>query len=40
MDDFSMHGTCFEICLENLEKVLKRCGEIDLVLKWRSVTLW
>jgi hypothetical protein len=32
MDDFSMHGMCFESCLKNMEKVLERCGEIDLVL--------
>jgi hypothetical protein len=32
MDDFSVHGTCFESCLKNLEKILERCGEIDLVL--------
>jgi hypothetical protein len=32
MDDFLVHGTCFESCLKNLEKVLERCGEIDLVL--------
>jgi hypothetical protein len=32
MDDFSVHGMCFESCLKNLEKVLERCGEIDPVL--------
>jgi hypothetical protein len=31
MDDFSVHGRCFESCLKKLEKVLERCGEIDLV---------
>jgi hypothetical protein len=36
MDDFSVHGTCFESCLKNLEKVLERCGEIDLVLNWEK----
>jgi hypothetical protein len=36
MDDFSVHGTCFENCLKNLEKVLERCGEIDLVLNWEK----
>ena len=25
MDDFSVHGADFDSCLENLEKVLKRC---------------
>jgi hypothetical protein len=36
MDDFSVHGTCFESCLKILEKVLERCGEIDLVLSWEK----
>ena len=36
MDDFSVHGTSFDNCLENLEKVLKRCGEVDLVLNWEK----
>ena len=36
MDDFSVHGTSFENCLANLEKVLKRCGEVDLVLNWEK----
>ena len=35
MDYFSVHGTSFENCLANLEKVLKRCGE-DLVLNWEK----
>jgi hypothetical protein len=36
MDDFSVHGTGFESCLANLDKVLKRCGEVDLVLNWEK----
>jgi len=36
MDDFSVHGTSFDNCLGNLEKVLKRCGEVDLVLNWEK----
>jgi hypothetical protein len=36
MDDFSVYGTCFESCLKILEKVLERCGEIDLVLHWEK----
>ena len=36
MDDFSVHGTRFDNCLTNLEKVLKRCGEVDLVLNWEK----
>ena len=32
MDDFSVYGSSFEGCLENLEQVLTRCEEINLVL--------
>ncbi|WVZ64487.1 hypothetical protein U9M48_013994 [Paspalum notatum var. saurae] len=32
MDDFSVYGKTFDGCLENLEKVLQRCKEVDLVL--------
>jgi hypothetical protein len=31
MDDFSVYGKTFEDCLENLDKVLKRCQMTDLV---------
>ena len=36
MDDFSVHGSSFETCLENLEKVLSRCEETHLVLNWEK----
>ena len=36
VDDFSVHGTSFDGCLANLDKVLKRCGEVDLVLNWEK----
>jgi hypothetical protein len=36
MDDFSVYGKSFEECLENLEKVLKRCQETHLVLNWEK----
>ena len=32
MDDFSVSGKDFDQCLENLDKVLKRCQETHLVL--------
>ncbi|KAJ8748520.1 hypothetical protein K2173_003419 [Erythroxylum novogranatense] len=32
MDDFSVHGDSFDMCLENLTKVLERCEETNLVL--------
>jgi hypothetical protein len=32
MDDFSVYGKTFEDCLANLNKVLKQCQMVDLVL--------
>jgi hypothetical protein len=34
MDDFSVFGDSFDDCLTNLEKVLNRCEEKNLVLNW------
>jgi hypothetical protein len=36
MDDFSVYGKTFIDCLVNLEKVLTRCAEVDLVLNWEK----
>jgi hypothetical protein len=36
MDDFSVYGMTFMDCLANLEKVLTRCAEVDLVLNWEK----
>jgi hypothetical protein len=36
MDDFSVYGKTFVDCLENLDKVLTRCAEVDLVLNWEK----
>ena len=36
MDDFSVYGTSFDHCLHNLNKVLKRCEETNLVLNWEK----
>jgi hypothetical protein len=36
MDDFSIYGKTFEDCLVNLDKVLKRCQMVDLVLNWEK----
>jgi hypothetical protein len=32
MDDFLVYGKTFDHCLENLDKILQRCQEKDLVL--------
>jgi hypothetical protein len=36
MDDFSVYGTSFDNCLHNLDKVLQRCEETNLVLNWEK----
>ncbi|KAJ9552912.1 hypothetical protein OSB04_016957 [Centaurea solstitialis] len=36
MDDFSVIGSSFKVCLENLEKSLVRCETHDLVLNWEK----
>jgi hypothetical protein len=36
MDDFSVYGKTFAGCLANVDKVLTRCGEVDLVLNWEK----
>jgi hypothetical protein len=36
MDDFSVYGKTFVDCLANLNKVLTRCVEVDLVLNWEK----
>ena len=36
MDDFSVYGTDFNQCLENLDKVLKICQETHLFLNWEK----
>ena len=36
MDDFSVFGDSFDFCLHNLEKVLSRCEETNLVLNWEN----
>jgi hypothetical protein len=36
MDDFSVFGDSFDDCLINLEKVLSRCEEKNLVLNWEK----
>jgi hypothetical protein len=35
-DDFSFYGKTFVDCLANLDKVLTRCAEVDLVLNWEK----
>ena len=36
MDDFSVYGTTFDDCLRNLDRVLQRCEETNLVLNWEK----
>jgi hypothetical protein len=39
MDAFSVYGKSFDVFLENLDKVLKRCQEMQLVLNWEKCKL-
>ena len=36
MDDITIYGNTFKQCLENLEVVLYRCIERNLVLNWEK----
>ncbi|XP_065851243.1 uncharacterized protein [Euphorbia lathyris] len=36
MDDFLVYGDSFDACLKNLDKVLSRCEETNLVLNWEK----
>ncbi|GJU82268.1 reverse transcriptase domain-containing protein [Tanacetum coccineum] len=36
MDDFSVFGNSFDQCLNNLDKMLGRCEETNLVLNWET----
>ena len=36
IDDFSIYGSCFENCLENLETVLHRYQDKNLALNWEK----
>ena len=36
MDDFSVYGTSFDDCLSNLDRVLQRCEETNIVLNWEK----
>lgn len=36
MDDFSKFRASFELCLSNLDIVLKRCLEMNLMLNWEK----
>ena len=36
MDDFSVFGSSFENCLNNLSLVLERCQRANLILNWEK----
>src|ERR1044072_2053823 len=36
MDDFSVFGASFDLCLMNLDTVLKRCVDTNLILNWEK----
>lgn len=36
MDDFTVYDNSFDACLTNLEKILERCLESNLVLNYKK----
>ena len=36
MDDFTVYGESYDSCLQNLEKILKRCIDTNLVLNYEK----
>ena len=36
MDDFSVYGDSFDLCLANLQLVLKCCLKTNVVLNWKK----
>ena len=36
MDDFSVYGSSFDDCLNNLDRVLQRCKDTNIVLNWEK----
>lgn len=36
MDDFSMFDNSYDVCLSNLENVMRKCEETNLVLNWEK----
>ena len=38
MDDFSVYGSSFDDCLSNLDRVLQRCKDTNLVLNWEKAS--
>nr|GEU40805.1 DNA-directed DNA polymerase [Tanacetum cinerariifolium] len=40
MDDFFVFKNSFDLCLNNLDKMLQRCKDAHLVLNWENVTSW
>nr|KYP33329.1 Retrovirus-related Pol polyprotein from transposon 17.6 [Cajanus cajan] len=36
MDDFSIFGSSFDSCFDNLDTILKRCVKTNLVLNWEK----
>ena len=36
MDEFSVYGKSFDDCLRNLDRVLQRCEQTNLILNWEK----
>ena len=40
VDDLSVFGSSFDVCLDNLSIMVKRCEEVNLVLVGKRVISW
>lgn len=40
MDDFSVFGDSFDLCLKNLKHILKYCVRANLVLNWEKISFY
>ena len=40
MDDFSVYGDLFSLCLDSLSRVLDICVNTNFVLNFENATLW
>jgi len=40
MDDFSIYGGTFDLCLKNFTEVLRSCKEVNLMLNEKNAASW
>ena len=40
MDNFTVYENSFDVCLQNLIKILQRCIDVDIDLDFENIILW